>query len=152
MATQLQLRRGTTAENDAFTGAVGEVTMGTEKKQLRVHDGVTQGGAGIVDPVVDFQVPTAQNNYTWYRKYSSGWVEQGGIVQPTSAIVQNHSTTLPVPMADANYTLELTVVTDSLSSSPTYYSLGARTISTTAFTCYMASTFSRRWYVAGMAA
>lgn len=28
--------------------------------------------------VIEFQAPTAENNYTWYRKYADGWVEQGG--------------------------------------------------------------------------
>ena len=44
MATQVQLRRGTKAENDAFTGVVGEVTVDTTSKQLRLHDGTTVGG------------------------------------------------------------------------------------------------------------
>lgn len=44
IATQVKRRRGTTAENDAFTGAEGEITVDTEKHQLRVHDGETQGG------------------------------------------------------------------------------------------------------------
>lgn len=44
MAIQLQLRRGTTAENDAFTGAVAEVTVDTDTHELRVHDGSTAGG------------------------------------------------------------------------------------------------------------
>lgn len=30
-----------------------------------------------IDFVVERQEPTAENNYTWYRKYRSGWVEQG---------------------------------------------------------------------------
>ena len=30
------------------------------------------------DYVVESQEPTADNGYTWYRKYKSGWVEQGG--------------------------------------------------------------------------
>lgn len=47
MATQLQLRRGTTAENDVFTGAVGELTMDTDKNDIRLHDGVTPGGHKI---------------------------------------------------------------------------------------------------------
>ena len=34
---------------------------------------------GVLDYVVESQEPTAENNYTWYRKYKSGWVEQGGI-------------------------------------------------------------------------
>ena len=44
MAKQIQLRRGTTAENNAFTGAVGEVSVDTDKEVLVVHDGVTSGG------------------------------------------------------------------------------------------------------------
>lgn len=44
MATQLQLRRGTTVENDGFTGALAEVTVDTDTHELRVHDGSTQGG------------------------------------------------------------------------------------------------------------
>ena len=78
MARRLQLRRGTTSQNDAFTGAIGELTMDTQKKQIRLHDGSTLGGCSLIDPVVAFQVPTADNGYTWYRKYASGWVEQGG--------------------------------------------------------------------------
>ena len=31
-----------------------------------------------IDYVVETQAPTAENNYTWYRLYKSGWVEQGG--------------------------------------------------------------------------
>ena len=45
MAIQLQIRRGTTAQNDAFTGANGEITVNTDNGRLRVHDGVTAGGA-----------------------------------------------------------------------------------------------------------
>ena len=44
MATELRIRRGTTAENDAFTGAEGELTFDTERKELRIHDGETEGG------------------------------------------------------------------------------------------------------------
>lgn len=54
-----------------------------------------------VDIVVESQLPTSANGYTWYRKYKSGWVEQGGYLSnltTTAAYV-----TLPVVMADANY-------------------------------------------------
>ena len=44
MATQVQFRRGTTGQHSAFTGAVGEVTVDTEKKVLCVHDATTAGG------------------------------------------------------------------------------------------------------------
>ncbi len=48
MAKTLQLRRGTTAQNDAFTGAVGELSVDTTKKTLRLHDGSTKGGKEII--------------------------------------------------------------------------------------------------------
>jgi hypothetical protein len=48
MAKQVQFRRGTAAENDAFTGAVGEITVDTTNKQLRVHDGSTAGGTSAL--------------------------------------------------------------------------------------------------------
>ena len=44
MATQVQFRRGTTAETSVFTGALAEVTVDTTKDACVVHDGVTPGG------------------------------------------------------------------------------------------------------------
>jgi hypothetical protein len=42
--TVLQLRRGSTAEHAAFTGAIAEVTVDTDKNAVVVHDGQTEGG------------------------------------------------------------------------------------------------------------
>jgi hypothetical protein len=47
MSTQVQYRRGTGAQNDAFTGALAEITVDTTNGTLRVHDGVTTGGSNI---------------------------------------------------------------------------------------------------------
>jgi len=44
MAKKIQLRRGTTAEHNSFTGALGEVTVDTTKNTIVVHDGTTVGG------------------------------------------------------------------------------------------------------------
>ena len=44
MATQVQFRRGTTGQHSAFTGAVGEVTVDTEKKTVCIHDASQIGG------------------------------------------------------------------------------------------------------------
>jgi hypothetical protein len=44
MATQIQLRRGNTAQTSIFTGAIAEVTVDTDKKTLVIHDGSTAGG------------------------------------------------------------------------------------------------------------
>ena len=44
MPTQVQFRRGTTSQNEAFTGAVGEISVDTTLDTVRVHDGSTAGG------------------------------------------------------------------------------------------------------------
>ena len=48
MATALQLRRGTTAQNNSFTGAAGELSYDTATEGLIVHDGSTAGGFEIM--------------------------------------------------------------------------------------------------------
>ena len=48
MGTQVQSRRGTTSEHSAFTGAVGEVTVDTDKDVVVVHDGVVAGGVPML--------------------------------------------------------------------------------------------------------
>jgi len=47
MAIQVQLRRGTATQNNAFTGAVGELSFDTTANQVRIHDGSTAGGFKI---------------------------------------------------------------------------------------------------------
>ena len=52
-----------------------------------------------VDYVVEKQDPTSANGYTWYRKYKSGWVEQGGAFAGNSPLLM----TLPITMANTAY-------------------------------------------------
>ncbi len=44
MATQLQIRRGTSSQVAAFTGAVGELVVNTTNDSVHVNDGSTAGG------------------------------------------------------------------------------------------------------------
>lgn len=123
MAEQWRIRRGTNTENNAFTGALGEVTMDTDRNEVRIHDGSTVGGykVGGEDYVISYQTPSSSNNYTWYRKYKSGWVEQGGNVNvpgPGGA-----TPTFPVIMIDTNYNVQITgyVTTDSDMNQDTFW-------------------------------
>ncbi len=109
-ARAVQHRRGTAAQNDDFTGLPGEITIDLDNKSIRVHDGTTPGGTMLAradsldgaDYVVAWQVPTDENNYTWFRKYKSGWVEQGGnlATPPTS---EESTITFPLAFTDTNY-------------------------------------------------
>ena len=48
MSTQVQMRRGTEAENDSFVGAEGEITIDTTNDTIRVHDGIKTGGYRVM--------------------------------------------------------------------------------------------------------
>ena len=47
MTKQVQIRRGTTAQHVAFTGALAEITYDTDKKTIIAHDGSTVGGVEL---------------------------------------------------------------------------------------------------------
>lgn len=58
MTRVLQIRRGSTAQNDRFTGMPGEVTMDTDAKTIRIHDGQTLGGFALAradTPMADIE-------------------------------------------------------------------------------------------------
>tara|TARA_B100000073_G_C23414134_1_gene444437 strand:- start:31 stop:255 length:225 start_codon:yes stop_codon:yes gene_type:complete len=48
MAVTVQFRRGTATQNNAFTGAAGEISVNTTNNSIRVHDGSTQGGHEVM--------------------------------------------------------------------------------------------------------
>lgn len=58
--------------------------------------------SNLLDYVIESQMPSAENNYTWYRKYKSGWVEQGMALTFTTSV---QMATLPITMADAHYSV-----------------------------------------------
>lgn len=109
--------------------------------------------ASNVDFVVERQEPTAGNNYTWYRKYKSGWVEQGG---QTPKDTGGSSVTLPVAMADANYSISCTLKNATTSTSTGGYDRypGVSVITTTGFWVDQPSKadYYTCWEVKGMAA
>lgn len=115
MATQLQVRRGTTTENNNFTGAVGEITMDTTKNGLRIHDGSTTGGFEV-PVIIEQQLPNASNNYTWYRLYSNKWVEQGGRNDTGTG---TKTINLPVTMQDEYYTVTTATVSNTATHNAT---------------------------------
>jgi hypothetical protein len=69
MATAIQRRRGTTSQHASFTGLVGEITIDTDLKTIRVHDGATAGGFALAraDGGVQYTgnlIPSANNTYS----------------------------------------------------------------------------------------
>lgn len=165
MSRQIQFRRGTSAEHETFTGAPGEITVDTTANTLRVHDGQTPGGTTLAkqseipdltpyDYVIAWQTPTADNNYTWYRKYKSGWVEQGGpLTFPVAGTSMATKTiTFPIAMADTNYTAQPTPI---WAQPDKYYGWALQSKTTTSMSYHgynTTKTDKLSWFVCGMSA
>ncbi len=106
MSRIIQHRRGNSAQHQNFVGAPGEITYDTDLNTLRVHDGKTPGGVVLAkigdaipngaDYVVERQGPNAATNNMWYRKYKSGWVEQGIYLGAVNAQT-SRQITFPIP-------------------------------------------------------
>lgn len=108
------------------------------------------------DYVVAEQKPNASNNYTWYRKYKSGWVEQGGrYVNLSLTGAQGTLTaTLPIPVTGSNIMASpeyvsgdsVVVVTSWCSGTVANTTVEKNSVSST-----LSTTASARWIVFGIA-
>ncbi len=152
---KLKIKRGNSTENDNYTGVCGEITMDTDCNTIRVHDGSTLGGTTMAradsvtdmsgtDYVIAWQMPTAANNYTWYRKYKSGWVEQGGVVGCNNG---KNYLSFPIKMQFTEYTTNLTAIVESSTGRIVQKVGGASNQTTLCVICN--SDFSVLWEVCG---
>jgi hypothetical protein len=138
MATQVQFRRGTTTQNNAFTGAIGEITYDTEVKTLRLHDGSTAGGGSVVTINAGTQTltnKTLSSNSVWQG--TAVGLAYGGtnanITAAAGAVVYSTSSALGVTAAGTSGQ----VLTSAGASSPTWTAqsslvVGTATVATTA--------------------
>lgn len=101
MAKQLKLRRGTTAEHNTFTGAIGEVTVDTDKKVLVVHDETTQGGHPLIKATdvyirneVDNLIETAVSNIVTLSGVTPYHLLSGNLAVDNTVITAGMATTL----------------------------------------------------------
>jgi len=81
-----------------FTQTALENTAGVTTEVLNSKADTNFANTDMIDYVVAKQNPSSSNNYTWYRKYKSGWVEQGGLTRNDV-----YTYTLPIAMANTNY-------------------------------------------------
>ena len=87
MATQIQLRRGTTSQHSSFTGAAGELTVDTDKDVAVVHDGSTAGGFPLA------AIAKAQT-FTAAQRGTVSALTDGATITPNFATANNFSVTL----------------------------------------------------------
>ena len=102
------------------------------------------------DYVIDYQAPTSENNYTWYRLYRSGWVEQGGSSMLASGVAP---VTFPIEFSDTNYTA---FAISAQTGTGFYQSNNANVINKTTTTmdirCYTNTNYPFDWEAKGMSA
>lgn len=108
-----------------------------------------------MDYVIHQQRPTADNNYTWYRLYKSGYVEQGGSGTGIKDASGGHFN-LPIVMRDVFYAADLEIALED--SDPGNYTVRMSTTRSSptqlAFLCFLANSITAnqpniRWSVRG---
>jgi hypothetical protein len=94
MPTALQFRRGTTSQNNSFTGVVGELTVDTDLDTIVVHDGSTAGGFQItqndaVQTLTNKTLTSPTINGGTFSGTFTGTISPGQVT--TNSIVSNGS-------------------------------------------------------------
>ena len=81
MPTVVQFRRGTTAQNNAFTGAAGELSVDTTLGTIRVHNGVAGGNTlASIDAVQTLSNKTLATPTITGTLTSTGFINTSGNV------------------------------------------------------------------------
>lgn len=117
-----------------------EASYESNKGSLGANEISLVSGVGVI-------LASYTSGTSWYKKYSNGWVEQGG----TFTSLYNQAVTLIVPMKDTNYTI-LTSKTSMGSAA-----VIVDTVTTTSFNVLgrgqggsgFGESVSGYWYVAG---
>lgn len=104
MTRVLQLRRGSTSENDNFTGLLGEITLDTDMMTIRVHDGRTLGGFSLARTdsvsIGDFDINSVPDEF-WQS-----------VILRNAPPALNVSETNPIPIiSQVNYLHYITDIT-----------------------------------------
>lgn len=160
MATRVQFRRGNTVQNDAFTGAPGELTVNTSNNSIRVHDDGTQGGYELLRAdLTNLSVPLPAGQpagNTTEIQYNIGGVftaEAGFTFNPTTNLLTTPNLALTgTVQSNLNPNLDLTYSLGNLTNRWSELFVGnvaANAILTDTFEATGNAIFSGNMFVAG---
>ena len=153
MPTTLQFRRGTTTQNNTFTGSAGELSIDEQLDVIRVHDGSTAGGAmeltgntatqtltnkTLTSPQINTQIDMLARAELRFQDASGG--EYVALEAPATV---GSNVTFTLPSADGSS--GQAIVTDgsgALSFAAAGATISADTSTNTDFLVYFASTTS----------
>ena len=110
-AAQTAAQQAQTSQTQAAQSAAAAAASAAQAAQSAAGGGNMENKAdkdlsncpANYDYVVESKTPTADDP-TWYRKYKSGWLEQGGLAKNDA----DATVTLLKPFADTNYSVQCT--------------------------------------------
>jgi hypothetical protein len=136
MPTVLQFRRGTTTQNNNFTGTAGELSIDTDLDTIRVHDASTAGGFALLKETgVSNLTLNAQAEIRLGDSDSSNYV---GFKSP-GTVASNLIFTLPTTDGSSGQAL-VTDASGNLSFAAAGATITSDTTTNTNFLLYFAST------------
>lgn len=128
---------GFSSENGSYTAACMGVGDDVYARGFRV----TADKIQFLQKDILYVAEDWSSGKQWYRRWSDGWIEQGGV-----SVVDGNTITLHKPMANTNYTVMATDVGDARRA------YGAVSLSTTQITVYGANGYGCTWFACGRGA
>ena len=149
---QFFIRATNASANSSLVGYPdGKLTWGG-KHIVRTVNGSTADASGNV--TISLPTPKAYVTETWssgknwYRKYSDGWIEQGGSISFSNDSHAN-SVTFPVAFSNTNYTLTFGIISTS-TGGLTFGMAGVKSITATGYVLWAnAAYITKTWYACG---
>ena len=127
----------------AYTAAIPASTAQAAEFQQGLS-GKADTNLGNVPSNYDYVMESYNEGTNWYRKYKSGWVEQGGVAT-------SDNVTLLKPMENANYSVYMSQAYNDVDYSA--YSAQPHNRTTTSFSYFQyQGKFNAFWYVCGKGA
>lgn len=89
-----------------------DINIGAITESLNYKSDLDLGNTSpqLVDYIVEQQLPSADNNYTWYDLYKSGKLVQGGRIDKGGVSISTETVIFPKEFSDAYYNVDITQV------------------------------------------
>lgn len=128
-----------TASRALVSDSSGKVAVSAvTSTELGYLDGVTSNVQTQIN--ARLKITASSSGATWYRKYSDGWIEQGGTVAAAVSTVS-----FPLAFSNTNYSLVITQLRDC----PSSHASTALKTSKTSFTIEYDNQTQHCWYACG---
>ena len=90
-----------------------------------------------------------QDGTSWYRKWSDGWLEQGGVV-PRGAVTNDVYVNYPHTFINAPKDIRVSLLNNANGGTSTpYLAVAIRNLTAAHFSCYRNTDVDRSWYACG---